>query len=783
MGSAPRDGAEAAGRGLSIVNLGTVTLGVLEGLVIGMLAVGVVLVYRSNRFLNLAQGQLGALSALLLGKFVIDWGWSYWLAFPVCLGIGVAVGVAADRWVVRRLRAKTSSTVALLLVSLGISQVLLALLYIKALRPNVARLARFGYPLPFHAHWTIGGVVLGGQYVMIVIACPLVVGALAVVLRYSLIGKMIRAAAGNPDAARVCGISPTLTSAVTWGIAGGLSAIGAILQAPSTGGLFNPALLGPPQLFVALGAAALGAFSSIPLALAGGLALGLADQLTQGMTSNAGTARLVVFALVLAVIFARGRLIAAVFATDGAAVEDIEPLKTPPVARQRLLARHHVSLLGGASLFVAVLLPLLPVLRTQGERFQLSLILVYAIVAVSLTMVTGWGGQLSLGQFAVVGVGAYVAARLSAHGFGIVPLFLASGVAGAVVLVLVALPALRIRGFTLAVTTLGFAIVAAEWLFRSTWFTASASSTRDVSAPSVLPGILAPRSFLSVYYIALVSLAVLALGARSLRRSLPGGVMIAVRDNERVSATYGVTPATVKLATLAVSGFFAGIAGVLWADAWRTVQPLQFDPAVSLALVALPVIGGLGSVGGAIAAAVLIYFPAYFVSPHLGIFGEVARQAGFALGLSGLALIVVLLRHPTGLAGSMHNAWQRFLDRLAEQLSQSAPELTDAVLALDARNVAVTFGGVRALDGASVSVRPGEIVGLIGPNGAGKSTLINVISGAQRAPGGSVILHGRDISNLPPEVRAAGGLGRTFQAAHLFPGLTVHDTVQTVLAA
>src|SRR6266542_2454916 len=171
-----------------------VVLGVIDGLTIGLLAVGIVLVYKANRFINLAHAQLGTLSAVLLAKFVLDWSFSWWLAFPVAVGIGIGIGLVSERWVIRSLRRRSASSETLLLASIGLAQLLLALVFITALRPNNNVLTAKGYPL---------------------------------------LGKMIRGAASNPDAARLCGISIRRVSAVTWGIAGALSAVTAVLLAPS----------------------------------------------------------------------------------------------------------------------------------------------------------------------------------------------------------------------------------------------------------------------------------------------------------------------------------------------------------------------------------------------------------------------------------------------------------------------------------------------------------------------------------------------------------------------
>src|SRR3989442_451803 len=179
-----------------------VVLGVINGLTIGLLAVGIVLVYKANRFINLAHAQLGTLSAVLLAKFVLDWHLSWWLAFPIAIVIGVATGLACERWVIGPLRRRSASSETLLLASIGLAQLLLALVFVTALRPKNNVLIAKGYPRPFHARLDVGGVVLSADHLLILALVPLMVAALAVFLRYSLMGKMIRSAASNPDAAR-----------------------------------------------------------------------------------------------------------------------------------------------------------------------------------------------------------------------------------------------------------------------------------------------------------------------------------------------------------------------------------------------------------------------------------------------------------------------------------------------------------------------------------------------------------------------------------------------------
>src|SRR4051794_8988363 len=783
------------------MSAGSWVLGILNGLTIGLLAVGLVLVYKSNRFLNLAHAQIGTLPALLLGKWVLDSGWNWWLAFAVAITLGIVTALVVERALVRPLLRRTRSPIRLLLLSLAVSQLLLALTYIPRLSPNASH--QGAYPQPFHSDVSVGGVVLTGMSVLTAILVPILVVALAVFMRYSLTGKQVRAAANNPDAARLCGIPIRRVSAITWGIAGACAAVSAVLTAPDQPS-FNYASFGPYLLMLTLGAAALGAFLSLPLALAGGILLGLVNQLVTAQTSNGADAEVVVFLVILAIVFVRGRAIAKVFDLGGAVAEERTIVRIPRALRATPVVRYHKHVLGLLAMVVFVVWPQLPYFHTNGHEFLLSLILIYALLGIALTMLVGWGGQVSLGHFAVVGFGAYLTARWQPHGLSLPALCVLIGLMGALALVLIGLPALRVSGLTLAVTTLGLAVIAPDWLFRQSWFGSSEAFGLVVNSPGVARGLGTPSSQLGVYYAALVILALGFVSAALLRRSGPGRLMVAVRDNERASAAFGVMPANVKLTLLAVSGFLAGAAGVLWADAWKSVAPSQFGADVSIALIAIPVIGGLGSLGGAVAAAVFIYGGTFFIGPHFSsVFGNLGNNLGFSLFLAGVFQIAVLIRYPGGIAGAVQSRWQAYLDRRTPSHTEETEEELYAELAdraeheaytgrhsvkertgvpLQVRDVNVRFGGVVALDGPDIDVQPGEIVGLIGTNGAGKTTLMNVISGVVKPTQGSVRLFDKEVVHLPADIRAAGyGLSRSFQDARLFGSLTVTETVQVPL--
>jgi ABC-type branched-subunit amino acid transport system ATPase component/ABC-type branched-subunit amino acid transport system permease subunit len=787
---------------------GSWVLGILNGLTVGLLAVGLVLVFKSNRFLNLAGAQLGAIPALLLAKWTLDSGWNWWLAFIVAIAVGIVSGLVVERFLVRPLRAKNASAVRLLLLSLAVSQLLLALTYIPHVGPNTADNSL--YPQPFNSTVHIGGVVLSGMYILTAILVPILVIALALFMRYSVLGKQIRAAASNPDAARLCGISVTRVSAVTWGLAGAFAAVSAILAAPNQAS-FNDASFGPYLLMLTLGAAALGAFVSLPMALVGGLLIGLVNQLVLAQTSSASDAELAVYGLIILIVLVRGRAIGQVFDLGGSVAEERPAIRVPEIIRGDAIVRYHRVALILGSLIVAAVVPQLPYFNSTGHQFLLSLILIYALLGVALTMLVGWGGQVSLGHFALVGLGAYLTARWAPHGMSLPVLLILVGLVGAVVLVIIGLPAVRMRGLTLVVTTLGFAVVADDWLFSQNWVGSNQSFGVVVTSPRLVVGLGKPASQAAVYYVALIVLTLTIAACAALRRSGPGRLIVAVRDNERASAAFGVTPATVKIAVLALSGFVAGTAGVLWADAWKAVSPSQFPADVSLALIAIPVIGGLGSLGGSVAAAVTLYGMTFFIGPHVDkVFGSFGNNIGFNLFLAGMGQALVLIFSPNGIAGEATVRWQGYLDKRAAKAEAKAgtaaadapPPAADATerwqedpedqatrariaerfhksdVPLLVTDVNVRFGGVVALSGPDIEVRKGEIVGLIGTNGAGKTTLMNVISGLISPSSGSVQLFGQEVVDLPADLRSAFGLSRSFQDASLFSGLTVTETVQ-----
>jgi ABC-type branched-subunit amino acid transport system ATPase component/ABC-type branched-subunit amino acid transport system permease subunit len=442
----------------------------------------------------------------------------------------------------------------------------------------------------------------------------------------------------------------------------------------------------------------------------------------------------------------------------------------------------------------------LPLVVTASSRHLLyTTILAFAICAMSLTVLTGWAGQLSLGQMAFAGLGALTAAALTRgvtisvgdqQVFELYPMpfalaIVVAAVAMAALAVVIGIGALRVRGILLAVSTFAFALAAQQYLYRRPLFTGGSGSTVPFPRGELLGLDLASQR--TWYYVVLAVLAVTALVLTRLRRGGIGRTTIAVRDNPDSAAAYTVRASGAKLRSFALAGGLAGLGGALLAG---TVQSVPFTERFflvqdSLNLVAMVVIGGLGSVAGAVLGAIwVVGLPAFFPNDEL-----------VPLVTSSVGLLVLLLYFPGGLAQigfSARAAIIGWLERRIDAPPSKAATTVPAHLgkhrqrpggdapALSAEDVRVHFGGVAAVDGVSLDVRPGEVIGLIGTNGAGKSTLMNAIGGYVPSTG-AVRLHGTPLTGRSAAARAALGLGRTFQAARLFPELTVRDTVLVAL--
>jgi ABC-type branched-subunit amino acid transport system ATPase component/ABC-type branched-subunit amino acid transport system permease subunit len=357
---------------------------------------------------------------------------------------------------------------------------------------------------------------------------------------------------------------------------------------------------------------------------------------------------------------------------------------------------------------------------------------------------------------------------------------LAACVAAAVGVV-VGVPALRIRGAQLAVVTLAAAVALEQLVFRNPKLTGTGGSL--IPDASLFGLDLGSRKGTDIARLpfGLLVLAVLAgsaLVVSNLIRSATGRRLLAVRSNERAAAAVGIDVASNKLLAFAIASFLAGLGGAFIGYSRGQLSAESFSTLVGLSFLAFAYLGGITSVAGALVAGTLA---------PLGI-GFVVLDRQLELGdryllLSGVALVLTSIFNAEGIVG---RAWSRRPppspapadDVVMVPTAPAAPRVprSDALVVLDAADIAVSYGGVRAVDGLSFTVRHGEVVGLIGPNGAGKTSLIDAVTGFT-SHGGTVHLDGVAVHALAPHRRARAGLRRTWQSIELFGDLTVRENV------
>jgi ABC-type branched-subunit amino acid transport system ATPase component/ABC-type branched-subunit amino acid transport system permease subunit len=766
--------------------------GAVAGLVIGLLAVGIVLVYRATRVINFAVGNMGLVGASLLAVLVVNWSVPFWLAAIGSLVVGTLFGVVMELAVVRRLFY--APRVIMLVATIGIAGLAQAIItaYPK-LKDEGA-----DYPVAIDSTWNdVLGVQVTGAQLAILVVVPSVTIALGWMLNRTTLGRTVKASAENPDVARVQGINPKLVSTAVWAIAGLLATITMMLVASQTGSASNLPVLGANTLARALVAAVIAGMVSFPRAMLAGVVIGVVQALF--LFNYLDKPGLIDLFLLLAV------LVAVAFQSRGREREETQTFSFTPKVRaipENLRDVWWVKRLNplvlGVLVVVAILVPF--VITAPSRQLLYALIGCFAICALSLTVLTGWAGQLSLGQMAFAGIGALLAAALTRGlqtGFLVdlhlqpLPFALSIVVAAlltAGVAVVVGAGSLRVRGLMLAVVTFVFGVTAQLYFYRQPLLAGDATSLVSFPRGTVFGIDLSSQR---TYYWAVLAVMIAAVAFVSrLRRSGIGRTTIAVRDNADSAAAYTVGTASTRLRAFAIAGGLAGLGGALIAGAVESVPFTEryFLVADSLNLVAIVVIGGIASPMGAVLGALwVIGMPAFFPDNEL-----------VPLLTSSVGLLVLLLYFPGGFVQIAHAARDGLLTWASSKRAPVSTErrvttppvlrraegavLPDGVAALEVVDLRVRFGGIVAVDGVSLTVGPDEIVGLIGTNGAGKSTLMNGIGGYVRASG-TVRIHGVDVSHHGSARRAREGLGRTFQAARLFPELTVRETVQVALEA
>jgi branched-chain amino acid transport system permease protein len=436
------------------------------------------------------------------------------------------------------------------------------------------------------------------------------------------------------------------------------------------------------------------------------------------------------------------------------------------MTRRRTLGTAGFALLAAAVIALVTLIPM--------EDYTLHILVqttTFAIAVFGLTVVLGLCGQINLGQAAFFGLGAYAVGLGTAalHLNFWVALVLGIGIA-AVAGALLGMTTLKLGGHYLAMVTISFQQIMTLVMVNWIQVTRGPDGVSGIERPALFQS---SQAFLGlcVFAMALVGYFVWRLPHTRLGRA-----MRAVRDNELAASVAGINVYKVKVAAFALSAILGSIGGSLFASGFSYVSPDQFSFAESIVFITMTLLGGVASpVGALIGTALLIALP-----ESLRFMKSVP---GLYLAIYGLAIILIIRYMPDGIWGFVQDRVRRLMPPqpfrgAAQELVLVPPgEKAAPGPALHVEGLAKHFGGVKAVDGVSFTVRRGTTHALIGPNGSGKTTTLNVLSGLYTATAGRVTLGGLDVTKLPAHARTMAGLGRTFQNIRLFRSMSALENV------
>ena len=739
-----------------------------------LLALGIVVIHRGSGIINLAQGAVAMASTYVYWYLRTHYGVDTALALVVSVLLAALFGIAFHLLVMRTLRDQ--STLTRMLATVGILITLTSAATLKFPQgveavPNLLpsssiRLGSVGIP--------VSGVLI------FVLGCVVAL-ALYLLYRFTRFGLASSAITEHRLRAESLGINPDIVASLNWALGSALAAIAGILIAPTSGLSVSAVTL---TVIPALAVAVLSGFRSFPIVVLAAFGIGLLQtELQHYASSSSGWVDASPFLILLIHFGVTGRALPG----RGELAARLPRVGTGRI-RPLVVA---LALVVGVVLLESLSANWVAGLTTTG---------ITAIIVLSVVVVTGYAGQLSLAQLAIAGLAAWTSSRLVATtGLSFTPALFVGILTGVPIGLLVGLPSLRTRGESLAISTLGLSVAAFALIFTNLSLTGGATGT-NVGTPSFLgidlSTLLSPQRY-AVFVLA--CFAICALIVANIRRSATGRRMLSIRANERAAASVGVNVVATKLYAFVAAAMIASLGGVLLAFQSPTVSFAQFDPLSSINLLSYAIIGGVGYnafgpvagsalAGGAIGANILNLFSS-------------SLQSYLTLA-SGLILIAVLILNPDGVARVTIGQVRWLLGRVGPLPSlprglawlvegrrvdaRSGLETNDATVAtarrvtarpLRVRGLSVRFGSVEVLRDVDLEISPGHVVGLIGSNGAGKTTLVDAISGYVRARSGSLVLGDVELGDASALGRARLGIARTFQSLELFDDLTVGENL------
>lgn len=600
-------------------------LGLIQGAVYGLVAIGLALVYKGARVFNFAQGEYGTVAAFIAWIVVVQRGWPYGFGMIAGLLAAVAMGLVMERVVVRPLFS--APRVTLLVATAGVALLAISIeLIVGEAQGRILPAAVSGRGV------RVFGVAITAQRIFILLALVAIAAALAWFFSRTATGLAILAMAQEPMATRIVGIRITRMSSIVWGLAALLGGLAGLLQAPLFP--FFPGEMTTVALLPGFTAAVLGGITSLWGALAGGLIVGAIQGLAQFYIGERipGGSDLVVFLVLLGVLLFRP---GGLFGKTPSRVEDGGQTPQGHAVRFRFPTASLGAMVPRWTVLAAIVIGILvvPRLLPAFRSDQVSLALIFAMVGLSINVIMGYAGQISLGHQAFVGIGAFTSANLvteqGASFWIALPIAAATGAVAAGGLGLVAL---RLRGLYLALITLAYGAVAERSIFGIRELTRGGAG---MPAPRP-PGFTSDHAFT---YLCFAFLALILFVDWRFTNSKGGRAVLAIRQNEMVAASYGVDVTRYKVFAFVLSGVFAGVAGSLFAHWRQTVVANDFNFQIALTFVLMTVVGGLGSrTGVMIGSAFFALFPLIFSSLTVYV-----PAVGAAL------LIFTLVRHAGGI--------------------------------------------------------------------------------------------------------------------------------------
>ncbi|MEQ8438512.1 MAG: branched-chain amino acid ABC transporter permease/ATP-binding protein [Ilumatobacter fluminis] len=722
---------------------------------------GLIVIFRGTGVLNFSLGATAIAGVFLQYELQYEYGHSFWIASFFGVLLSATLG-ALTHWVVLRpLQRKRASTLVQLVATLGVLITVQAGVVIRyGSKPR-----QVPSELPTDRITLYDNVsITADRLILLAIGCASAF-LLWLLYRTSQFGIQTEAVSESERSAAAVGISPNRIAVLNWSLGSAIACIGGILVVP----VMTLQVTAMTSLVLAALAAALVAdFRSFPIATAAGFLLGMGQALIGRFWDQQGAGQSLPFVLIIVMLVVRGRSLPS---------RDHFLRKLPAVGNGRM-SWDWTIFLCGAVVFLML---------TKDTKWidALTVTLCSAIILLSIVVVTGYAGQLSLAQYAMAGFGAWVAGRLVATYQIPFLLALVAGVAAAVPLGFVfALPAVRTRGINLAIVTLGLGTAIELMLFNNGDYTGGVRGT-PVGNPSLfgfdISSIRHPERYgIFVLGMALLSVVVVA----NVRRGRSGRRLIAVRTNERAAAALGINIVAAKLFAFAFASAIAALGGILLAFRLTSISYQSFTNFTSITYVGLALLGGVG----------------YLLGPFVGgmmstagfnqeVLESTWNDPGAYLQLiTGIAILLVVLYNPDGVVAEWAKTFRhmkrtkKFGESYFIKLSDVSLPVDDshdhrvAPKALVVDDLRVRYGAVTAVDKVGFTLEPGSVTGLIGPNGAGKTSLIDALTGFTRCTG-TVTIGGDDISTAGAAGRVQAGMARSFQSLELFEDTTVFENL------